>query len=124
MSAWMDPPRRRGGHPWESDEDDDLEAELEARRTDLYFGPGAGAEEERVIAAYRGHLVSGKKVPTKEAIASLEAVKLEDLKDDSKPLSCTHTSNKLPLWLVFGLYVPVSITSTFKLDYRTRSNNH
>jgi hypothetical protein len=111
MSAFIEPPRRRVGHDWgDSDEDDDLEAELEARHTDLYFGSGAGADEERIMAAYRGHMVSGKKVPTKEAIASLEVVKLEGLNDDSKPLPRFYTSSELFLvgfWSIHLFRSPV-----------------
>jgi len=114
MSTWIDPPRRRGHHLWDSDEDDDLDAELDARR-DLYFGPGAGADDERMIAAYRGHLVSGKKVPTKEAIASLEVVNLEDLKDDSKPLPCTQISSKSSflagVWTMWDLFQSIVLSN-------------
>lgn len=127
MSTWIDPPRRRGHHPWDSDSDDDLDADLDAHR-DLYFGPGAAADDERMIAAYRGHLVSGKKVPTKEAIASLEAVNLEGLKDDSKLLPCTQISSKFSfpagLWTM-GLYQsPVLSNLTIELSLTVTSMLH
>ncbi len=75
-------PRRRTSN-WDSDEDEDsalgadVYSEFQRRQHEILFGEGLG--EERSLAAMRGAIASGKRVPSKEAIASLEEVKLGDL---------------------------------------------
>lgn len=48
-----------------------------------------GADDERSVAAMRGALANSKKLPTKEALASLEKVKVEDLPERDKCKSKT-----------------------------------
>jgi hypothetical protein len=73
-------------HTWDSDDDDDpvpeMDAESYRRSAELLFG--ADLDEERSMAAMRGALAAGKRVPSKEALASLEIVKLEDLEDNGR----------------------------------------
>ena len=86
--ASHEPPhgRRRSG-PWDSDEDDDsapdLEIEALRRSSDLMFG-GEGMDEERSIAAMRAQIAAARKVPSKDAIASMEKVDLKGLKDSDR----------------------------------------
>jgi hypothetical protein len=49
----------------------------------LFSGEG---DDERSLAAMRGAVASGKKIPTREAIATLEVVKIGDLSDKSKSI--------------------------------------
>jgi hypothetical protein len=74
--------RRRNGH-WDSDDDDDsapdLEIEAIRRTSDLMFS-GEGMDDERSMAAMRAQIAAAKKVPSKEAIASLEKVDPKELK--------------------------------------------
>ena len=78
----------------DSDDDDDsapeTEAEAHRRSTEFFLNPGP--EDERSIAAMRGALASGKRVPSKEAIASLEVVKLEDLEENGHS-ECSLSQN-------------------------------
>jgi hypothetical protein len=81
-------PRRRAG-TWDSDDDDDSVPEVEAeaayrRNAEMLFS-GEG-DDERSLAAMRGAIASGKKIPTREAIATLEVVKIGDLSDKSKSI--------------------------------------
>jgi hypothetical protein len=83
-------PRRRAG-TWDSDDDDDdsvpeVEGEGAYRRNAEMLFSGEG-DDERSLAAMRGAIASGKKIPTREAIAALEIVKVDDLPDKSKLLS-------------------------------------
>lgn len=79
----MNPPRRRREIPaWPSDDEDDLDLEAEQAERDLFLrAAGVTIDDERIMAAYRGQMKLGPKVPTKEAIASLEVVALEDMKE-------------------------------------------
>ena len=82
-------PRRRAG-TWDSDDDDDSVSEVEGeaayrRNAEMLFS-GEG-DDERSLAAMRGAMASGKKIPTREAIAALEIVKVDDLPDKSKLIS-------------------------------------
>lgn len=79
-------PRRQAG-TWDSEDDDDSVPEVEGeaayrRSAELLFS-GEG-DDERSLAAMRGAIASGKKIPTREAIAALEIVKIDDLSDKSK----------------------------------------
>ena len=83
-------PRRRAG-TWDSDDDDDdsvpeVEGEGAYRRNAEMLFNGEG-DDERSLAAMRGAMASGKKIPTREAIAALEIVKVDDLPDKSKLIS-------------------------------------
>jgi hypothetical protein len=83
-------PRRRAG-TWDSDDDDDdsvpeVEGEGAYRRNAEMLFSGEG-DDERSLAAMRGAIASGKKIPTREAIAALEIVKVDDLPDKSKLIS-------------------------------------
>lgn len=77
-----------GTHGWgDSDDDDDSVPEIDAeaayrRNAELLFS--SDLDEERSMAAMRGALAAGKRVPSKEALASLEIVKLEDLEDNGR----------------------------------------
>ncbi|KAF4635486.1 hypothetical protein G7Y89_g2612 [Cudoniella acicularis] len=95
MSNWLDPTpppthrrritapftsSRRIGIGMDSDDDDDAENDGITRHgePELYFSPDM--DEERAMAAMRGALAASKKVPSREAIAALEVIKVEDLK--------------------------------------------
>jgi hypothetical protein len=75
--------RRRAVPAWESDDDDDLadSEDMGYRRHSQLFGD---QDEERALAALRGSIAAAKKIPSKEALASLERVDLKDLKDADK----------------------------------------
>ena len=77
--------RRRAAPAWESDdEDDEALADSEDaghRRHSELFGD---QEDERALAAIRGSIAAAKKIPSKEALASLERIDLKDLKDSEK----------------------------------------
>jgi hypothetical protein len=78
--------RRHAAPSWESDDDDDdghlADSEDAAyRRHSQLFGD---QDEERAMAAIRGSIAAAKKVPSKEALASLEKIDLKDLKDSEK----------------------------------------
>jgi hypothetical protein len=61
----------------------EIDAEAAYRRSaELLFS--SDLDDERSMAAMRGALAAGKKVPSKEALASLEIVKLEDLEDNGR----------------------------------------
>ncbi|KAG9236316.1 hypothetical protein BJ875DRAFT_234402 [Amylocarpus encephaloides] len=81
MNSWMDrtAPRPRFPNEWDnSDEDDDLEER---------FPDGHGGlevEDDRTLSSLQTGIFGTKKVPSKTAIASLEVVKPEDLKDADK----------------------------------------
>jgi DNA-binding SARP family transcriptional activator len=69
-------------HTFDSDDDEDSVPEIDAdtayrRSAELLFS--SDLDEERSMAAMRGALAAGKRVPSKEALASLEVVKVEDL---------------------------------------------
>ena len=70
---------------WNSDEESSSDLENEDMRTAVYRQIlYQGADDDRSVAAMRGALANSKKLPTKEALASLEKVKLEDLADSDK----------------------------------------
>lgn len=48
---------------------------------------GGDYDDERSIAALRGAVAGGKRVPSKEALESLESVKVADLKDADRSRS-------------------------------------
>ncbi|KAE8447586.1 hypothetical protein EG329_010557 [Mollisiaceae sp. DMI_Dod_QoI] len=80
--------RRRLASGWDSEEDEETVAELERERDEVYYRRhaaealfGADYDEERSIAAIRGAVAGGKRVPSKEALSSLESVKVKDLTD-------------------------------------------
>ena len=77
--------RRRAAPTWESDdEDDEALADSEDaghRRHSELFGD---QDDERTLAAIRGSIAAAKKIPSKEALASLERIDLKDLKDSEK----------------------------------------
>jgi hypothetical protein len=73
-------PARRNADVWDSDDEDDF-AEMDYRRHSQFLSE---QDEERVMAAMRGAIAAGKKIPSKEALASLEKVDLKDLKDADK----------------------------------------
>lgn len=77
------PRRRNAATTWDSDEDEeDIRAETYRRQAELLFG---GGDEERAMQLARGVLgAHGKRVPSKDALASLESVRVEDLSADSK----------------------------------------
>ena len=55
---------------------------LIAENAELLFS--TDLDDERSMAAMRGALAAGKRVPSKEAIASLEIVKFEDLEENGR----------------------------------------
>lgn len=78
-------PRRRDNPDWDSDDDDDP---LSAADSDIYTNPyRAGAmfsgdmDEERRMAAARASLAGGKKVPSREFVASLEKLDPKEMKE-------------------------------------------
>jgi hypothetical protein len=84
-------------HTWDSDDDDDSvpEIDAEAYRRSAEFLFSSDADDERSMAAMRGALAAGKRVPSKEALASLETVKLEDLEENGRSKSLmSHISRK------------------------------
>jgi hypothetical protein len=79
------PPRRRDNPDWDSDDDDDP---LSAPNSDIYANPyRAGAmfngdmDDERRMAAARASLAGGKKVPSREFVASLEKLDPKEMKE-------------------------------------------
>jgi hypothetical protein len=71
-------------HTWDSDDDDDSTPDVEhesLRREALY---AEFDEEQRTLASMRGAIAAGKKVPSKEAIASIEKLDIKDLGDADK----------------------------------------
>ncbi|PMD25194.1 hypothetical protein NA56DRAFT_474670 [Hyaloscypha hepaticicola] len=79
--------RRAAAHTFDSDDDEDSVPEIDAdtayrRSAELLFS--SDLEEERSMAAMRGALAAGKRVPSKEALASLEVVKVEDLEANGR----------------------------------------
>lgn len=71
----------------DSDDDDDADIDIESRQrdSDVYFN--LQRDEQRALATMHRAIAASKKVPSKEAIASLEKVNLQDLQtsDQSKP---------------------------------------
>ncbi len=61
-----------------------MDAETYRRNAELLFS--TDLDDERSMAAMRGALAAGKRVPSKEAIASLEIVKLEDLEENGRSM--------------------------------------
>jgi hypothetical protein len=59
-----------------------MDTETYRRGAELLFG--ADVDEERSMAAMRGALAAGKRVPSREALASLEIVKVEELEDNGR----------------------------------------
>ena len=77
--------RRRDNPDWDSEDDDDP---LSAPESDVYTNPyragllfNSDMDDERRMAAARGALAAGKKVPSKEFVASLEKLNPKDLKE-------------------------------------------
>jgi hypothetical protein len=81
-------------HTWDSDDDEDpvpeMDAETYRRNAELLFS--TDLDDERSMAAVRGALAAGKRVPSKEALASLEIVKLEDLEENGRSKFSTLAS--------------------------------
>lgn len=76
--------RRRAARGWDSEDDDDAAEDTESvgyHRHSQLFGE---QDEDRAMAAIRGAMAAAKKIPSKEAIASLERVDMKDLKDADK----------------------------------------
>jgi hypothetical protein len=76
-------------HTFDSDDDDDSVPEIDAeasyrRSAELLFS--SDLDDERSMAAMRGALAAGKRVPSKEALASLEIVKVEDLEENGRSM--------------------------------------
>jgi hypothetical protein len=74
-------------HTFDSDDDEDSVPEIDAeasyrRSAELLFS--SDLDDERSMAAMRGALAAGKRVPSKEALASLEIVKVEDLEENGR----------------------------------------
>ena len=85
--------RRRMAHTWDSDDDDDSATEVDRERLrggSLYT---AEMEEERALAHMRAAIAAGKKVPSKEALASIEKLDIKDLNESDKCKSF-HLSNQ------------------------------
>ncbi|EHL00858.1 putative E3 ubiquitin-protein ligase hrd-1 [Glarea lozoyensis 74030] len=90
----MDGPARirRGLDISDDDEDSDLERESneiyrreeELSRRENELARREDGNEERAMAVLRGAIALGKRVPSKAAIASLQVVKVEDLKEADK----------------------------------------
>ena len=59
-----------------------MDAETYRRNAELLLS--TDLDDERSMAAMRGALASGKRVPSKDALASLEIVKLEDLEENGR----------------------------------------
>ena len=89
MNSWTDRTTARHRLPtgWDNSDDED---DLEDRHPDEYGGPEG--DDDRALAALRGAIAGSKKVPSKSAIASLEVVKPEDLKEADK--------SKFPFFIV------------------------
>jgi hypothetical protein len=95
--------RMRRNHIWDSDDDEESIADIEIGR----YSRGSQQlfseyDEERAMAAMRGAMAAGKKVPSKEAIASLEKVSISDLKEADR--TCMICYNE------YGLANPEGIT--------------
>lgn len=54
------------------------------------------------MAAMRGALAAGKRVPSKEALASLETVKLEDLDENGR--------SKFIMSHILGIFLPLFVS--------------
>ncbi len=67
------------------------EIDAEAYRRSAEFLFSSDPDDERSMAAMRGALAAGKRVPSKEALASLEIVKLEHLEENGR--STFHVSS-------------------------------
>lgn len=76
--------RRRAVPTWESDDDDDALADSEDLGYQRHSQPFGDQDDERTLAAIRGSIAAAKKVPSKEALASLERVDLKGLKDSDR----------------------------------------
>ena len=87
------PHTRRPSHgiSFESDDDDesapDTDSDTFRRNSELFFSQ---SDEEHAIAAMRGQMLSGKRIPSQSALAALENVDPLDLKeaDRSKTIYC------------------------------------
>jgi hypothetical protein len=79
---------------WESDDDEEflpgIGRDRSGREEDLFYPE---IDDERSLAAMRGALAIGKRVPSKEALASLESVDLGELKDSDR---CKFCSTRYP----------------------------
>ena len=78
---------RRAVSSWDSDDDEDSNPDIEAeaaRREAAREAFYDQVEEERTMAAMRGALAAGKRLPSREALAALEIVKIEDLKESDR----------------------------------------
>lgn len=79
--------RRRLQPNSDSDDDDDDDSGLDLDLEGSRIGAGrlyGDMDEERMLAAMRGQLATGKKVPSKEAIASLEKLIIKELDESDK----------------------------------------
>jgi len=78
-------PRRRMPPTSDSDDDDDSAPDLDQETSRSAAGRLYGdMDEERMLAAMRGQLATGKKVPSKETIASLEKLTIKGLNESDK----------------------------------------
>ena len=85
-------PRRRNANDWDSgDDDDDAHSPLSEVDSDRAGFLYSGMDEERHMAAVRGAIAAGKKIPSKEFIASLERVDPKDIKEGDRS-KCLHTT--------------------------------
>jgi hypothetical protein len=87
-------PRRRNANDWDSGDDDDDDdahsplSEIDSDRAGFLYGD---MDEERHMAAVRGAIAAGKKIPSKEFIASLENVDPKDIKEADRS-KCFHAT--------------------------------
>ena len=89
---WMEggPARRRGWDLSDEGEESDDDGLHRDPSQVFHYPDGDDDRDDRAMAALRGMIASSKKVPSKAAIAALEVVKPEDLKDADKSKFCFH----------------------------------
>lgn len=77
----------RDDHSDEEEDDELFEAADYRRHADLLFGD-PGEEEIRAMAAMRGALAMGKKVTTRDFLANLEVVPIEQVPENERSKLC------------------------------------
>lgn len=111
--------RRRLAAAWDSDDDEESLASYQrmevARRHAAETLFGGGYDDERSTAVLRSAMAAAKRLPTKEALDSLESVKVADLKDaDRSKLHICVASMSLTCFQLASSVITNSVSVTQK----------
>jgi len=83
--------------PSDSNSDEEVEILRRQRRDEELIASIHNADEERLLATMRANIAASKRVPSKEAIASIEKLDVNDLSEDQRSKQTFQVSRRISL---------------------------